>query len=114
MGRQGGEYVMSPIVNNSALRVAAAKKSGPKETMWAETLFSQTRILPYPVQPRNGLKGALPAMGPDARIHGNSYTNRKPKTNKEKKRQLPKHRTPAHSFTKLLRREKKNTVEGHS
>lgn len=106
---------MSAIVNNSALRVAAPKKSGPKETMSAETIFPQTRILPYPVQPRNGLKGALPAMGPDVKICENSYKNRKPNTNKKKKkRQIPKHRTPAQSFTKLLRRENKNTVEGHS
>lgn len=97
------------------LRVAALKNSGPKETISAETIFPQTRILPYPVQPRNGLKGALPAIGPDARIHENSYKNRKPKTNKKKKkRQIPKHRIPAHSFTKLLRRENKNAVEGHS
>lgn len=84
--RQGAEYVMSAIVNNSALRVAAPKKSGPKETMSAETIFPQTRILPYPVQPRNGLKGALPAMGPDVKICENSYKNRKPNTNKKKKK----------------------------
>lgn len=88
--RQGAEYVMSAIVNNSALRVAAPKKSGPKETMSAETIFPQTRILPYPVQPRNGLKGALPAMGPDVRICENSYKNRKPNTNKKKKKANPK------------------------